>query len=127
VCRPAEAAQGGRWGRRRSAGPPDKGRAWERVCWRWGWGWGRGRGRGRGCRWGVCWRGWGRGPRRQAVEFDHAISYVHKIETRFSKQESVYKGFLEIPEHVPPRDQQHRGGVPRGEGPRGLGLVTCAL
>lgn len=35
-------------------------------------------------------------PRRQAVEFDHAISYVHKIKTRFSKQESVYKGFLEI-------------------------------
>ena len=30
------------------------------------------------------------------VEFVHAISYVNKIKTRFSNDESVYKAFLEI-------------------------------
>jgi paired amphipathic helix protein Sin3a len=37
----------------------------------------------------------GAAPKPQ-VEFVHAISYVNKIKTRFSNDESVYKAFLEI-------------------------------
>eukprot|EP00798_Chlamydomonas_sp_ICE-L_P013837 gene13837-19758_t len=33
---------------------------------------------------------------KQPVEFDQAISYVHKIKIRFSRDEHVYKAFLEI-------------------------------
>ena len=36
----------------------------------------------------------GAAPKPQ-VEFVHAISYVNKIKTRFSNDESVYKAFLE--------------------------------
>eukprot|EP00232_Nephroselmis_pyriformis_P019508 CAMPEP_0182880668 /NCGR_PEP_ID=MMETSP0034_2-20130328/16687_1 /TAXON_ID=156128 /ORGANISM="Nephroselmis pyriformis, Strain CCMP717" /LENGTH=677 /DNA_ID=CAMNT_0025013665 /DNA_START=122 /DNA_END=2152 /DNA_ORIENTATION=+ len=35
-------------------------------------------------------------PPKQPVEFDQAISYVNKIKTRFSRDERVYKAFLEI-------------------------------
>jgi paired amphipathic helix protein Sin3a len=40
-------------------------------------------------------KGGGAAPKPQ-VEFVHAISYVNKIKTRFSNDESVYKAFLEI-------------------------------
>eukprot|EP00899_Mesostigma_viride_P008288 jgi/Mesvir1/17460/Mv08734-RA.1 len=33
---------------------------------------------------------------KQPVEFDQAINYVNKIKSRFSKDEGVYKAFLEI-------------------------------
>lgn len=35
-------------------------------------------------------------PQQQPVEFDHAISYVNKIKSRFSKEPEVYKQFLDI-------------------------------
>jgi|TARA_B110000977_G_scaffold184534_1_gene248373 paired amphipathic helix protein Sin3a len=38
----------------------------------------------------------GGGTPKPQVEFVHAISYVNKIKTRFSNDESVYKAFLEI-------------------------------
>ncbi|KAF3916821.1 hypothetical protein ABW20_dc0109105 [Dactylellina cionopaga] len=34
--------------------------------------------------------------KRGPVEFNHAISYVNKIKTRFSSQPEIYKNFLEI-------------------------------
>ncbi len=40
--------------------------------------------------------GGGGGAPKPQVEFVHAISYVNKIKTRFSNDESVYKAFLEI-------------------------------
>lgn len=35
-------------------------------------------------------------PRKQPVEFNHAIIYVNKIKTRFQNDEQVYKTFLDI-------------------------------
>ncbi|KAI9137913.1 hypothetical protein BKA69DRAFT_1041309 [Paraphysoderma sedebokerense] len=35
-------------------------------------------------------------PKKQPVEFNHAISYVNKIKTRYSAEPEVYKQFLEI-------------------------------